>query len=251
MSNYRYFFEIAYKGTHYHGWQMQANALSIQQVVQEKMQQITGRSITIVGSGRTDTGVHARQQFFHADFKKPLDAEDFRYHLNAVLPEDIAIPSVRQVRADAHARYDAISREYVYEILSEKDPFRIDEAYIYKRPIALDIVNTAARMLVGKHDFESFSKVKTDVNHFHCEVMKAMWETTEGGYRFTISANRFLRGMVRAVVGTLLMINEEKITVEDLRKIIEARDRNKAGRAVPPEGLFLNRVVYQEEIYIG
>ena len=250
MRNNRYFFEIAYKGTRYHGWQMQANAVSIQQVVQEKLRQITGRSITVVGSGRTDTGVHAKQQFFHADFEKALDAEDFRYHLNAVLPEDIALRSVRRVREDAHARYDAVSREYVYEILTEKDPFRINEAYIYPRAIDIDKVNAAARLLMGKHDFESFSKVKTDVNHFCCEVMQAVWETTEGGCRFTISANRFLRGMVRAVVGTLLMVNEKKIAVEDVREIMDARDRSKAGRTVPPEGLYLNRVIYPEEIFI-
>ena len=229
---------------------MQANALSIQQVIQEKLRQITGREISITGSGRTDTGVHAKQQFFHADFDKMLDVEDFRYHLNAVLPEDIAVRSVRQVRHNAHARFDATSREYVYGIIHEKDPFRIDEAYIYKRRIDLEKLNEASRLLLGRQDFESFSKVKTDVNHFHCEVTKAEWQQTAGGCSFTIRADRFLRGMVRAVVGTLLMVNEEKIGIHDISAIIEARDRRRAGRAVPPEGLFLAGVNYPSEIFI-
>ena len=244
--NLRYFFEISYKGTKYHGWQIQANAVSVQQIIEEKLKQLTGEEIEITGSGRTDTGVHALQQFFHADFAGNLHPEDFKYHLNAILPHDILIRSIRKVNPEAHARFDAVSRSYRYEIIKVKDPFRINEAYIYPKEIDIHLLNEAAQLLVGNHDFESFSKVKTQVNHFNCEVFKAWWQQEGQNTCFCIEANRFLRGMVRTIVGTLLLVNENKLKLDDILDIMKKKSRSLAGRAVPPEGLFLTSITYPD-----
>lgn len=245
----RYFFEISYKGTNYHGWQIQANATSIQQIVQEKLQQLLSQNIEITGSGRTDTGVHARQQYFHADFDAPLMCDDFKYHINAILPRDIFIRSIREVKPDAHSRFDAISRSYKYEIARSKDPFRIDETYIYPREIDTGRLNEASKMLIGLHDFESFSKVKTQVNNFNCEVFKAFWQQEGQNTCFIIEANRFLRGMVRAIVGTLVLINENKLQINSINDILAMKNRSVAGRSVPPEGLYLTEIKYPDHIF--
>jgi len=245
----RYFFEISYKGTNYHGWQIQQNAISIQQVIQEKFQQLLHSEIEIVGSGRTDTGVHAKQQFFHADIGNRIDVEDFRYHLNAILPNDILVKSIRKVKNNAHVRFDATKRGYEYIIIQQKDPFLQNEAYMYHHPIFLDKLNTATEILIGNNNFESFSKVKTQVNNFICEVYTATWETTNNRITFYIEANRFLRGMVRAIVGSLLLVNENKIDLNDLKQILIERDRTKAGRSVPADGLYLSSISYPEQIF--
>jgi tRNA pseudouridine38-40 synthase len=225
--------------------------MSIQQVIQEKLSLLVGEKVEITGSGRTDAGVHARQQFFHADFEKDILNEDFKYHANAVLPNDIVIHSVRKVQDRAHTRFDAVSRAYSYELIQLKNPFTIDQAYIYNKYLDIDKLNAAAEILIGKHDFESFSKVKTQVNNFNCEVFKAFWQKDGQLTCFRIEANRFLRGMVRAIVGTLLLVNENKLTVEDVRKILADKDRSKAGRSVPSEGLYLEDIKYPEHIYIN
>ena len=245
----RYFFEISYKGTDYHGWQIQKNAISIQHVIQEKLCQLTSEIIEITGSGRTDAGVHAKQQFFHTDFKNEIDGEDFRYHINAILPKDILVRSIRKVKSEAHARFDAISRSYEYVMIPQKDPFKPNEAYIYSRRIDLEILNAAAKSLVGKNDFQSFSKVKTQVNNFICEVYRAHWQQNGSSVVFHIEANRFLRGMVRAIVGTLLMVNEGKIEVNKIHEIVADKNRAKAGRSVSPEGLFLSKISYPNHIF--
>jgi len=245
----RYFFGISYKGTNYHGWQIQQNAISIQEVVQGKMKQLLGESIEIAGSGRTDTGVHAKQQFFHVDINTEIDCENFMYRLNALLPVDILIISINKVSPKAHARFDATSRSYDYVIVSQKDPFLLKEAYIYHRPIDLEELNSASKLLVGKHNFESFSKVKTQVNNFICEVYKAHWKQEDQRIIFHIEANRFLRGMVRAIVGTLLMVNEDKIGIDSIKDILLSQDRRKAGRSVPPEGLYLSKIDYPENLF--
>ncbi len=228
---------------------MQANAISIQQVIQEKLTQLLSEKIEIVGSGRTDTGVHAMQQYFHADVNSPVVTEDFKYHLNAILPRDILVRSIKAVKEDAHARFDAISRSYRYEIARLKDPFRIDEAYVYPREIDLDRLNKASEQLTGPHDFESFSKVKTQVNNFNCEVFKAFWQQDGQNTCFIIEANRFLRGMVRAIVGTLLLINENKLQTNSIKDILAMKNRSSAGRSVPPEGLYLTNINYPQHIF--
>ncbi|MDZ7607953.1 MAG: tRNA pseudouridine(38-40) synthase TruA [Cyclobacteriaceae bacterium] len=246
----RYFFDIAYNGTAYHGWQSQNNALGIQQVIEEKLFLITQKQIDITGSGRTDTGVHAIQQIFHADFAEQINTGDLRFHLNSVLPNDIMIREIMPVHPEAHARFDACQRTYQYRIIGEKNPFQRKQAYHYRKSMRLDALNEAASYLIGKHDFQAFSKVKTDVNNYFCQINQSSWQLNESVYCFNISADRFLRGMVRAIVGTLLLVNEEKLDVMDIEQIILSRDRQKAGRSVPPEGLYLMKVEYPAEIFI-
>lgn len=246
----RYFFEIAYHGGHYNGWQSQHNALGVQAVVENVMSRIMRTPVAIVGSGRTDAGVHCEQQFFHTDLDRAFDPERLMLQMNSFLPPDIAIRSVRRVRADASARYDAVERTYRYEITRIKDPFRKELSWHYFKPLDLEQMNAAAALLVGEQDFECFSKVKTDVNHFICDVKKAVWVKKGSQLIFTISANRFLRGMVRAIVGTLLDVGTGKITTEEFAAILQSRDRKRAGANVPALGLYLEKVKYPSRIFI-
>jgi tRNA pseudouridine38-40 synthase len=245
----RYFFEIRYNGARYHGWQNQANAVGVQQVVENALSKLMRNKIEIVGSGRTDTGVHCAQQFFHADFNNELKTDDLMHRLNAFLPKDIAIRSIFKVKDSAHARYDARQRSYEYRITAKKDPLSIGYAYYFFKPLDVRLMNRAAKLLVGEHDFTSFSKVKTDVNHFVCNIKKSKWRKKNDILIFEISANRFLRGMVRAVVGTLLDVGAGKISIRDFQEIIKGKDRKKAGMNVPAEGLFLTEVKYKNGIF--
>jgi tRNA pseudouridine38-40 synthase len=246
----RYFFEIAYNGTHYNGWQSQQNATGVQAIVEESLSKLLRTEMKIVGSGRTDTGVHCEQQFFHTDIEKDFDAQNLIQRMNSLLPSDISIYSVRKVNADASARYNAQERTYQYRITRKKNPFVEKLAWHYFKPADSKTMNKAASLLLGEHDFESFSKVKTDVNHFVCEIKKAVWEESNDTLEFTITANRFLRGMVRAIVGTLLDVGSGKITVSEFQSIIKSRDRKKAGANVPPYGLYLTKVKYPKSIFI-
>lgn len=246
----RYFFEIAYHGGHYHGWQSQHNAIGVQTVVENVMSKILRTPVQIVGSGRTDTGVHCEQQFFHTDLSAELDPDQLLLNLNSFLPGDIAIKSIKPVRSDASARYDAVERTYRYEITRVKNPFRQGLSWHYFKALEIENMNKAAALLLGEHDFECFSKVKTDVNHFLCEVKKAGWVEKSDRLIFTISANRFLRGMVRAIVGTLLDVGTGKITQEEFAAILQGRDRKRAGANVPAQGLYLERVKYPSRIFI-
>lgn len=247
---HRYFFEIAYHGKNYHGWQIQGNAISVQEVVEEALTTISREDTSIVGSGRTDTGVHCRQQFFHADMKEGQDTSHLKHRLNSFLPDDIAINGIREVKPGAHARFDALLREYKYYIMLGKSPFYTEFAYYFPKKLNAQTMNEAASLLVGSFDFQAFSKVKTQVNNFICDVHRAHWEEHNDKLVFTVSANRFLRGMVRAIVGTLIDVGTEKIPVAEVEKIRLSGNRRKAGPAVPARGLFLNRVVYPEEIFI-
>jgi tRNA pseudouridine38-40 synthase len=246
----RYFFEISYAGTHYHGWQNQANATGVQQVVENALSKILREKINITGSGRTDTGVHCLQQFFHADIESEVDKDSFLIRLNSFLPKDIAIKNFFAVRPEAHARYDARERTYVYSITRKKNPFLSGQSYYFFRDIDIPAMNRAAEALIGKHDFESFSKVKTEVNHFECTITKAIWKEQKDILTFTISANRFLRGMVRAIVGTLLDVGSGRTTMSQFREILQSKDRKNAGSNVPPEGLSLVKVTYSKKIYL-
>ncbi|MGJ3235233.1 tRNA pseudouridine(38-40) synthase TruA [Marivirga sp.] len=246
----RYFFIIAYKGTNYHGWQKQPNALGVQQSVEEVFSTILNQPINILGSGRTDRGVHATAQVFHVDFNGDLAAEQILFKANKMLPHDVALKHVRSVKEEAHARFDAINRAYQYHITTEKNPFAIDQAYIFTQKLDVDKMNLAAEKLLNYQDFESFSRVKTDVYTFNCDILEAFWKQGQDSLVFHIKANRFLRGMVRAIVGTLLEVGQNRISVEEFENIIKAKDRKSAGRAVPPEGLFLTEVNYPQDIYI-
>ena len=246
----RYFFEIAYHGANYNGWQSQHNAVGVQTIVENVLAKMLRTSVKIIGSGRTDTGVHCEQQFFHTDLEGAFDRPLLIQRLNSFLPRDIAIRSIRPVRADASARYDAVGRTYRYEITRVKDPFLQGLSWYYFKVLEIENMNRAAALLVGEHDFECFSKVKTDVNHFICDVKKAVWVEKGDRLIFRISANRFLRGMVRAVVGTLLDVGTGKITHKEFVSILQSRDRKKAGANVPAHGLYLEKVEYRPRIFL-
>lgn len=246
----RFFFEIAYNGTSFAGWQSQLNATGVQEVVEHALSKLLRSEIKIVGSGRTDTGVHCEQQFFHADIDKEFDKDQFLIRLNTFLPKAIVILSIRKVKDEAHARYSATERSYEYRITLTKNPFLEALALHYFKELNIQTMNRAAALLVGSHDFEAFSKVKTDVNNFLCTLKQAEWTQTDGLLVFQITANRFLRGMVRAIVGTLLEVGSGKLTVSDFASIIKSRDRRKAGMNAPPSGLFLTRVKYPSTIFV-
>ncbi len=246
----RYFFEITYNGRNYHGWQSQVNALGVQTVVENSLRQLLHENVSIVGSGRTDSGVHCLQQFFHADITKAIDPSYLLQRLNSFLPKDIAIRSIRKVRPDASARYAAVERTYYYHITRVKDPLQEGLSFYFFKPLDMRTLERAASLLVGMHDFQCFSKVKTDVDHFRCNIMKAQWTLKGHQLEFTITANRFLRGMVRAIVGTLLDTGTGKTNIEQFKAILNSKDRKKAGMNVPADGLFLARVKYPRHIFI-
>lgn len=246
----RYFLDVSYNGATYHGWQRQANAHTVQQEIEEALSKILSAEIGITGSGRTDTGVHAKKQVVHFDAETKLSVEQIQYKLNGILPDDISVNACREVKEEAHARFDAQERGYHYFIHQKKNPFLVGQSYFYSHTVDLDAMNKAAQHLLGKQDFESFSRVKTEVNNFICEILTARWYWENDQLVFNVRANRFLRGMVRALVGTLLEVGRGKLTVEDFVSIIAAKDRTKAGRAVPPHGLYLSEVNYSDEIYI-
>ncbi|MFZ6014649.1 MAG: tRNA pseudouridine(38-40) synthase TruA [Bacteroidota bacterium] len=246
----RFFFEISYHGKNYNGWQTQSNGIGVQTVVEDALGKLLQQDIKIVGSGRTDTGVHCEQQFFHTDIDNDFDAPQLIQKLNSFLPKDIAIRAVRKVANNASARYDAIERTYRYQITRVKNPMLDGLAWHYFKTLDVQTMNRAAALLLGEHDFECFSKVKTEVNHFLCTITMAEWKEEGDRLTFFISANRFLRGMVRAIVGTLLDVGTGKISTEDFQAIIRSRDRRKAGANVPPHGLYLIKVKYPSEVFV-
>lgn len=240
----RYFIEIAYQGTHYHGWQIQPNAHTVQAEIERVLELILGKKIEITASGRTDTGVHAMQQFAHFDCETPLNHYTHLHKVNLLLPRDIVAKAIYQVADEAHARFDATERAYAYYLSSQKKPFQ-QGLYTYDhRTYNYEAMNQAAAILLQYQDFQAFSKVKTDVKTFDCIISEAKWVQEDDFYVFHITANRFLRGMVRAIVGTLLEVGKGRLNLKDFKMVIEQKDRRKAGHAAPPEGLFLSRVVY-------
>lgn len=246
----RYFLELSYNGTKYHGWQNQPNAITVQEVIENALTMLLKRSISIVGAGRTDTGVHALQMFAHFDYESKIDTNEIKYKLNSFLPNDIAIHAIFEVKQDAHARFDAISRTYLYRISLEKDPFNFERTYFLNNELDIDKMNEASRVLFDYSDFESFSKTKTDVKTFNCEIMKAEWVQHGNELHFTIKADRFLRNMVRAIVGTLISIGSNKIELKDLHTIIKSKNRGNAGFSVPAHALYLSKIEYPDHIKI-
>jgi tRNA pseudouridine38-40 synthase len=235
---------LSYKGTNYHGWQIQPDASSVQEEITKALATILQEKILLVGAGRTDAGVHASQMFAHVDTVKKL-SNNYVHKLNAILPNDIVIKSIKEVSGETHARFDAVSRTYEYRVLLGRDPFLLETTWqLHQKNLQIEKMNEAANLLFKYEDFESFSKVKTDVNTFNCTIMKAVWTLEDKHLIFHIKANRFLRNMVRAVVGTLLEVGLGKKTVEDFRKIIESKKRSEAGLSVPAKGLFLTEVCY-------
>lgn len=246
----RYFIEIAYSGKNYFGWQRQPKQISVQQVLEDSLSTLLRQEIQIAGAGRTDTGVHAKQLFAHFDTYKIEDKENFIFRLNSFLPKDISVNNIFEVKDDAHARFDALEREYEYRIVIGKDPFSQDFAYqIYNKP-NVEAMNEAANLLLDHKDFQCFSRSKTDVKTYYCKVVKAGWEEKENILVFTITADRFLRNMVRAIVGTLLDIGFGKITLDDFKEVLKSKNREKAGASAPPQGLCLIKIVYPESLFI-
>lgn len=248
----RYFIYLAYNGENYCGWQIQPNGVSVQETIEKALSTLLRTPTSIVGAGRTDAGVHARMMTAHFDSEQEgLDTTLLTNKLNSILPKDIAIYKVVNVREDAHARFDAISRLYRYYITLEKDPFLHQFKHKVFGKLDMDAMNECAKVLFEYEDFTSFSKLHTDVKTNNCTITQACWEKKGNDYIFTIQANRFLRNMVRSVVGTLLEAGRGKIGVEEMRQIIEAKDRGKAGTSAPANGLFLEDVEYNNNIFIN
>ena len=245
----RYFAEVSYHGQNYSGWQIQPNAPTVQALIQNALRQIRGEVVEIVGSGRTDAGVHAAQQFFHMDLEALSNLQDFAYKLNSILPQDIALKQVLPVVDDAHARFDALQRSYQYHIIKHKDPFQHDLSYYYSPTLNLDLMNEGCQYIREHDDFQSFCKVKTQVNNFKCKIGEAVWKQHNEKLVFYVSANRFLRGMVRAMVGTLIDVGLGKIPPDQMKQILQGKDRRLAGPAVPPHGLTLTQVEYPKTIF--
>lgn len=246
----RYFIELSYNGTAYHGWQIQPKALTVQEVLEDALSTVLSDTISVMGAGRTDTGVHATQMFAHFDTDRLFDTTDLVYKLNSFLPFNIAIANVFKVKPEAHARFNAVKRSYLYRISLKKNVFTHRNAYYVKQPLDVDKMNAAAKILFEYKDFQCFSKTNTDVKTYYCDIMKARWFTKDNEIQFAITADRFLRNMVRAIVGTMINIGLGKIEVDDLHTIITSKNRGEAGYSVPAHGLYLTEVVYPETILI-
>lgn len=241
--------DISYKGTNFNGWQIQPNGVTVQEEIETALSTILKHKVAIVGSGRTDTGVHATQQVAHFDADE-LDTEKLHFKLNSFLNEDISINDIVPVKEDISARFEASSRKYHYHLHQAKNPFKKGFSYYFKPEMDIDQINKACEIIKHWQNFECFSKVHTEVNHFNCEIFEAGWIQKGNEHLFVISANRFLRGMVRAIVGTLIDVGLGKTSLDDLKEILKSNDRGKAGRAVPAEGLYLEEVIYPKNIYL-
>ncbi|WP_276089852.1 tRNA pseudouridine(38-40) synthase TruA [Pedobacter sp. JY14-1] len=248
---YRYFTELSYKGTGFHGWQSQPNAVSVQEILDRALSVFFREPVVSVGCGRTDTGVHATQFFAHFDLHTPYGQadEDNRLEkavngINALLPYEIAVKRVFPVGPEAHARFDANSRAYHYHLHFNKDPFLLDRSWLFKGVLDVEAMNEAAALLKDYTDFSCFSKSHTQTFTNNCRITEAFFEPFDNGLRFTIRADRFLRNMVRAIVGTLVLVGKQEVDLERFREIIESKDRSNAGQSVPACGLYLVSVTY-------
>lgn len=245
---HRYFIEIMFDGTAYHGWQVQPNSSTVQQQINQAISTVLGEDINVVGAGRTDTGVHAKQMFAHFDSSISFDGKDFVYKLNSFLKNDISVLRVFEVDDSAHSRFDAVSRKYEYLIHANKNPFLINKSWYFHRKLDVDLMNEASKLLLNYTDFTSFSKLHTQTKTNNCSVKMAVWEKVNDTLVFNIEADRFLRNMVRAIVGTLVAVGEKKISIEEFVEIIESKNRSKAGASVPAHGLYLVSVKYPKTI---
>ncbi len=245
----RYFIQFSYFGKAYHGWQNQPNALTVQEVLENSLSVLLREKIQLTGAGRTDAGVHAREMYAHFDFGQLTDKPDLVYRLNSFLPNDIAVANIYSMANEAHARFDALERSYEYWICDSKNPFLQEGAHYIKHPLDIALMNKAAELLLGKQDFECFSKSKTDVNNHFCTITHAKWNRESEHITFKISADRFLRNMVRAIVGTLLDVGTGKTDLDTVKAIIKSKDRTSAGVSVPAKGLYLMAVSYPNTIF--
>ena len=241
----RYFITFSYDGTRYHGWQIQPNGDSVQERLERALSTLLRREVNVTGAGRTDAGVHARVMVAHFDFEEAIDCQQLCYKLNRLLPFDIAVQEVKQVSDDMHARFSDTSRTYHYYIHTKKDPFRRAYSCEIHYPLDFALMNEAGKILTTYEDFGAFCKSHTDVKTTICHVTEARWvQTSETAWYFRITANRFLRNMVRAVVGTLIDVGRGKLSIEEFRKVIEGKRRTEAGESMPGNALFLEDVRY-------
>ena len=243
----RYFIEVAYKGTGYAGFQVQQNANTIQAEIEKALHVYFRKVFSLTGSSRTDAGVHAQQNFFHFDSDiifTTAETDKATYHLNAILPLDIAIKNIRQVAENAHCRFDATARSYRYCVHQHKDPFLQDDSYYYPYPLNIDAMNEAAKLLFDFTDFESFAKKNTQVFTYNCTIFLSEWKYENSMLIYTVVGNRFLRGMVRGLVGTMLLVGKGKHSIEDFKNIVESKDSSKTDFSAPAKGLVLLEVKY-------
>jgi tRNA pseudouridine38-40 synthase len=248
----RYFIKLSYDGTNYHGWQSQDNAHTVQAEIENSLSVLLKENILITGAGRTDAGVHAKEYFAHFDVEVAFNKEsidDLVYRMNSILPSDISILNIFPVKNDIHARFTALSRTYRYYICQSKDPFHNNYAWRVFGDINVNAMNDAANSLFDYIDFTSFSKLHSDVKTNNCKIMLAQWTEENDLLVFTITADRFLRNMVRAIVGTLIDVGKGKISLAEFKKIIENKDRSDAGYSVPAKALFLEKIKYPEDIF--
>jgi tRNA pseudouridine38-40 synthase len=244
----RYFVELSYDGTPFVGWQRQPAGDSVQSCLEDALSILFRKPLSIVGAGRTDAGVHAHQLFAHVDLDEHVD-QDLTFRLNKLLPKEIAVRNVIAVTQDAHARFDAVSRIYRYHITTQKNPFLQKRSYQFAKPLDLDLMNQAAKILIDHKNFKCFSKSKTDVKTYVCDIQQVHWQQNGSELVFFIQANRFLRNMVRAIVGTLIEVGLRKISISDFEAILASRDRSQAGYSVPAHGLYLEKVNYPKHIF--
>ena len=245
----RFFIELSYEGTNYHGWQVQPNANTVQAEINKALSLILNSKIEVTGAGRTDAGVHARQMFAHFDYDSEFDFYTINIKLNSFLPNDIAVHSFFNVNDDASSRFDALSRIYNYNIVQQKSPFK-KNAYFVHTHLNIKQMNLACQSLLGAQDFTSFSKANTQTFTNNCNVIIASWKWQDDELVFTIKADRFLRNMVRAIVGTLLEVGIGKIKAEQVKGIIAQKNRCMAGTSVPANALFLSKIEYPQDTFI-
>jgi len=249
---YRYFIKLSYNGLAYGGWQIQPNSATVQQFIEKGLKLIAGTQSHVTGCGRTDSGVHASEFYAHFDHEEAFPPESLTqlcFNLNRFLPHDISILEILPVIPGAHARYSALWREYEYIIIRQKDPFNFQHAYFVHGELDVSKMNDCATLLLGRHDFQCFSKVNTQVNNYFCDIFKAYWTEDNHLLKFDIRADRFLRNMVRAIVGTLLDVGRGKISIKEFQRIIDSRNRSEAGYSVPAKGLTLTGVSYPDDIF--
>ena len=242
----RYFIEFSYDGSNYHGIQKQPNSSTIQEILETNISKFSRSNINLTLAGRTDAGVHAKQMFAHFDMEHDFDKTNFCRSLNMMIPKDICVECLFLVNKDSHARFDALSRTYEYYISSEKDPFNFKFSYFFRDKLDIDKMNKSCKRLIRHKNFKCFSKSNTDVKTYDCDIQFAEWKISKKGYKFSIRANRFLRNMVRSIVGTMIEIGTQKITDKDFQIILDSEDRRKAGYSVPASGLFLAGINYKK-----
>jgi tRNA pseudouridine38-40 synthase len=240
----RYFIHFSYFGKNYHGWQVQPHAISVQEVLTKALSLLMKSEIEIVGAGRTDSGVHASQMFAHFDYEAEFNPNELVKKLNSFLPPDIAVYNIIAVEATAHARFDATKRTYEYHIHTQKNPFKNDLSWNFHYNLDIEKMNKACQILFNYIDFQCFSKTNTDVFTYNCKIYQAYWKKDGNNLIFTISADRFLRNMVRAIVGTLIGVGQNKLSLADFEQIIQSKNRSKAGFSVPAHGLYLTQIEY-------